>query len=83
MLNLTLHSKTESFLEDLGELVSKTKNYIETKIKDGSVILVDSVKASGITDNDYRDPGHIFKKQDLYTKETINRLNEIFSEEKS
>ena len=83
LLNLTLHSKTESFLEDLGELVSKTKNYIDTKIKDGSVILVDSVKSSGITDNDYRDPGHIFKKQDLYTKETINRLNEIFSEEKS
>ena len=73
-INLTLHSETLKFLEELGQLVSQTKAFIREHVEKGHLIFIDGVENAEITDEDYRDPGHIFVKQEQYTQQTLLAL---------
>lgn len=73
-INLTLHSATLAFLQELGELVSKTEDFIQQHIEQNDIHFIDSVKLARLTDEDYRDPGHIYQHQQRYTEETLKAL---------
>lgn len=74
LINLTLHSATLDFLQELGDLVSKANAFVQQHMERDDIHFIDSVKLAGLTDEDFRDPGHIYQHQQRYTEETLKAL---------
>ncbi len=72
LINLTLHSEMLTYLERLGGIVEKSNLFVDELRRDYGMPFVDSVKAAGITDDDFRDPAHIYRKRDIYTEASID-----------
>jgi acyl carrier protein len=74
MLDLTLQSEMKSYLESIGRVVSRYDAFIDDFSRRRSIPVIDAVTAAGITDADYRDPAHIFRKRDDYTRALFEGL---------
>lgn len=77
MVDLTLHSGTLNYLETLGRVISRYEEFIDDFSRRRSIPVIDAVANAGITDADYRDPAHIFRKREDYTRALFEGLGGI------
>lgn len=70
-LELTLHSETRAYLERLGRIVSRTEAVLSDLRRDFDLAFVEAVQDAGIADIDFRDPAHIYRKREDYTRAAI------------
>lgn len=70
-LELTLHSETLAYLEGLGRMASRAEEVLDGLCRDYDLPFVTAVKDAGITDAEFRDPAHIVRKREDYTRAAI------------
>ena len=68
LLQLTLNSGTADYLERLGGVVSRTADVLVDLRAEYNVPFVAAVDDAGIADADFRDPAHIFRKREEYSR---------------
>jgi len=78
-LGLTLQSELCSYLETLGQIVSRTDAALASLRADTGIAFIDAVAEAGITDEDFRDPAHIMRKREAYTECAIGGALTLFA----
>mgnify|MGYP002821652615 CR=1 FL=1 len=68
LMELTLHSKTTQFLEELGNVGTRSKAFLDAFVVASDSHFFRTVERAGVVDADFRDPGHLFQKKEAYTK---------------
>jgi acyl carrier protein len=79
-IELTIHSLTAKYLEDIGGIMTTYKNVIDNFTKDKRFNYLNVLESAGITDSDFRDPAHIYRKREEFTNEILKGLKQYIHE---
>lgn len=71
LVELTVHSALEAYLERLGRIVSRSEEFRRRFCQRHSVPYIKAASSAGLTDADYRDPAHVYRSRDRYTRALI------------
>lgn len=71
LLDLPLHSRMRDFLDELGGVDSFARTWATEFGRTHGLPILDVPRAIGLTDDDFRDPAHITKRREDFTRRLI------------
>ena len=72
LVELTLHSRAVAQLDDIGNLRPRYEEFLADFVRRRRLAYIDAPSIARITDDDFRDPAHIFRKREEYTQAIID-----------
>ena len=72
LVELTLQGRAVAQLDDVGNLTPRYHEFMGEFVRRRNLPYIDAPSIAGITDADFRDPAHIFRKREAYTQAIID-----------
>ena len=71
---LTLHTEVYKLLEELGNLTTEYNKLVSELTAEFNIPYINPSKIISLTDDDFRDPGHIYRRKEQYTRSLLEKL---------
>ena len=70
----TLHTEVYKLLEELGNLTTEYNELVSELTAEFNIPYINPSKIISLTDDDFRDPGHIYRRKEQYTRSLLEKL---------